>query len=51
LPSSQILALSPNTGNKIWVGTGEGLGWVNLLTGAGNRLSSLVNPRVLEARP
>jgi ligand-binding sensor domain-containing protein len=33
LPSSNILSLSPDTGNKLWVGTKEGLAWVSLTTG------------------
>jgi ligand-binding sensor domain-containing protein len=33
LPSSSILSLSPDTGNKLWVGTKEGLVWVSLTTG------------------
>jgi ligand-binding sensor domain-containing protein len=30
LPSSRVLALSADTGNKVWVGTTEGLAWVSL---------------------
>ncbi|NEO23349.1 MAG: transcriptional regulator, partial [Moorea sp. SIO4A5] len=33
LPSSRILALAPNTGNKLWIGTSEGLAWVSMTTG------------------
>jgi ligand-binding sensor domain-containing protein len=33
LPSSSVLSLSPDTGNKLWVGTTEGLAWVSLTTG------------------
>jgi ligand-binding sensor domain-containing protein len=29
LPSGNILSLSANTGNKLWVGTSEGLAWVS----------------------
>lgn len=32
LPSGRILSLSPDTGGKLWVGTSEGLGWVNTTT-------------------
>jgi len=28
LPSSDVMALAPNTGNKLWIGTREGLAWV-----------------------
>jgi ligand-binding sensor domain-containing protein len=33
LPSSRVLVLSPDTGNKLWVGTTEGLAWVSQTTG------------------
>jgi ligand-binding sensor domain-containing protein len=33
LPSNAILSLSPDTGNKVWVGTKEGLAWISLTTG------------------
>ncbi|PSN79114.1 transcriptional regulator, partial [filamentous cyanobacterium CCP4] len=49
LPSGDILALSPNPGNKIWAGTSEGLGWVSLTTGEGNPHWGLVSPTVVEA--
>jgi ligand-binding sensor domain-containing protein len=44
LPSSRILELSPDTGNKVWVGTSEGLGWVSLTTGVARSLEAFGRP-------
>ena len=33
LPSQQVLAIAPDVGNKLWVGTYQGLAWVSLTTG------------------
>ncbi|HEY9704853.1 MAG TPA: transcriptional regulator, partial [Allocoleopsis sp.] len=33
LPSDKIMSLSADTGDKLWVGTSEGLAWVSLKTG------------------
>lgn len=32
LPSSRVLTLAPEAGGKLWVGTSEGLAWVNTTT-------------------
>ncbi|MCG8362137.1 MAG: transcriptional regulator, partial [Pseudanabaenales cyanobacterium] len=44
LPSGRILALSPNTGNKVWVGTSEGLAWVSMTTGRAAPHGAFVSP-------
>jgi ligand-binding sensor domain-containing protein len=47
LPGRQTLAISPETGNKVWVGTREGLGWVSTSTGRGVPHVGYSNPGAL----